>query len=666
MGVVEDRKDPQKLGRVRVRCFNIHPDNKQDVPTEDLPWAYLISGTFTSDVKPPKLNSWVFGFFIDGEDAQHPMIIGTFNGMPTQLPNVSSDGEVDGHGAVRDPGDIPEIYQPDISRLARGENIEETSVVGKNIAAEEEISTANGRGWNIPRSPYNAQYPFNKVYESEAGHILEFDDTPGAERINLYHPAGSWIEIDSGGNMVVSSSGDNYDITNQSKRIYVRGNYDLTVRGASNVYVQGNAHMKVDGNYVTDVHGDYTLNVSGKYVLNTLEGLNFRAANLLFESQAENIEMISANEIINKASANYSIKSGLDTYINSGTSIHALAGEAIFLNSTDNMHINSGDNLYTMAASDVHVKASGGNLFLESTSQSNLKSGVNTNITSGGSTHVKSATNINLNSSGVTAVKASQVHLNSGGFGSANEANSAEESETALEGMDTTSEKLDIPSPGPRGEVKPQEPSSTPNYGMTGVDDVSDTPDSGGTGASEAATGATQAAVDSNTTSAPPGTEGTGAANASMGLLDLIKSFEGFYPEAYWDYKQWSIGYGSFAGTNRSSPDINSVTEAEATRMLESQLQRYIQNVEGINRSGNYQWNQGQKDALSSFAYNLGSINALTANGTRSNQVIADKMLEYNKAGGVAVSGLTRRRQIERQKFVDNTPPDRLSYTPGQ
>lgn len=665
MGVVEDRKDPQKLGRVRVRCFNIHPDSKQDVPTEDLPWAYLISGTFTADVKPPKLNTWVFGFFIDGEDAQHPMIIGAFNGMPTQLPNVGTDGEVEGHGAVRDPGDIPEIYQPDIPRLARGENIEETSVVGKNIAAEEEIPTANGRGWNIPRSPYNAQYPYNRVYESEAGHIMEFDDTPGAERINLYHPAGSWIEIDNNGNMVISASGDETNITNQSKNIYVRGNYNLTVRGASNVYVQGNAHMKVDGNYTTDVHGDYTLNVSGKYLLNTLEGLNFRAANLLFEAQSENVEIISANEIINKAAANYSIKSGLDTYINSGTSIHALAGEAMFLNSTDNMHINSGDNMFAMAAADINIKASGGNLFVESSSQSNFKSGVNTNISSGGSTHVKSASNINLDAAGVAATKAGQIHLNSGGFGSATEASEASEAETALEGMDPTNEKLDIPAPGPRAEVRPSEPTSTPSYGITGIDDASDTPDegSGGGGSSSAPSLTTSQA---SSTGAPPGTEGTGAANASMGLLDLIKSFEGFYPEAYWDYAQWSIGYGSFAGRNRSAPDIQTVTEAEATRMLEQQLQRYIQNVEGINRTGNYQWNQGQKDALISFAYNLGSINGLTANGTRSNQVIADKMLEYNKAGGQAIAGLTRRRQIERQKFVDNTPPDRLSYTPGQ
>ena len=41
-GVVEDRQDPQKLGRLRVRCVGIHTDNKDELPTSDLPWSQLI------------------------------------------------------------------------------------------------------------------------------------------------------------------------------------------------------------------------------------------------------------------------------------------------------------------------------------------------------------------------------------------------------------------------------------------------------------------------------------------------------------------------------------------------------------------------------------------------------------------------------------------------
>ena len=57
---------------------------------------------------------------------------------------------------------------------------------------------------------------------------------------------------------------------------------------------------------------------------------------------------------------------------------------------------------------------------------------------------------------------------------------------------------------------------------------------------------------------------------------------------------------------------------------------------------------QNEYDALVSFAYNIGSIDGLTASGSRSKDEIADKFLAYNRAGGKVLSGLTRRRQEER------------------
>ena len=41
VGVVEDRQDPQKLGRVRVRVVGLHTHNKEDLPTADLPWSMV-------------------------------------------------------------------------------------------------------------------------------------------------------------------------------------------------------------------------------------------------------------------------------------------------------------------------------------------------------------------------------------------------------------------------------------------------------------------------------------------------------------------------------------------------------------------------------------------------------------------------------------------------
>lgn len=84
IGVVEDRMDPEKLGRVRVRIFGYHTDDKSSIPTKDLPWAVpiqpitsaAISGLGTTPVGPLE-GTWVIGFFLDGEDCQQPAIFGT-------------------------------------------------------------------------------------------------------------------------------------------------------------------------------------------------------------------------------------------------------------------------------------------------------------------------------------------------------------------------------------------------------------------------------------------------------------------------------------------------------------------------------------------------------------------------------------------------------------
>ena len=49
-GVVEDRQDPDKIGRVRVRCVGYHTDNKTKIATEDLPWAWVMMPTTTSSM----------------------------------------------------------------------------------------------------------------------------------------------------------------------------------------------------------------------------------------------------------------------------------------------------------------------------------------------------------------------------------------------------------------------------------------------------------------------------------------------------------------------------------------------------------------------------------------------------------------------------------------
>ena len=84
IGVVEDRDDPEKLGRCKVRIYGYHSEDKVEQPTEDLPFAVpiqpinsaAINGVGTSPVGPLP-GTWVVGFFLDGSDMQQPAFFGT-------------------------------------------------------------------------------------------------------------------------------------------------------------------------------------------------------------------------------------------------------------------------------------------------------------------------------------------------------------------------------------------------------------------------------------------------------------------------------------------------------------------------------------------------------------------------------------------------------------
>jgi hypothetical protein len=97
-GVVEDRNDPLFLGRCRVRILGYHDSHESGnsesgpkiISTENLPWAHPIqpitsaamNGIGTTPLGPVE-GSWVMGFFKDGKNAQQPMMMGTFGGIPT-------------------------------------------------------------------------------------------------------------------------------------------------------------------------------------------------------------------------------------------------------------------------------------------------------------------------------------------------------------------------------------------------------------------------------------------------------------------------------------------------------------------------------------------------------------------------------------------------------
>ena len=143
--------------------------------------------------------------------------------------------------------------------------------------------------------------------------------------------------------------------------------------------------------------------------------------------------------------------------------------------------------------------------------------------------------------------------------------------------------------------------------------------------------------------------------NISDKGLNLIKEFEGCRLTAYRDsVGVWTIGWGttsadkSIIGTNiYEGLKISQSTADEWLR--KSVNQKYVPQVTKYDSI--YHWNQNQLDALTSFAYNLGSIDTLVQYGSRSISEISNKILAYDKAGGQTLAGLTRRRKAEKELF---------------
>lgn len=82
IGVVENRVDPLGIGRCKLRIFGWHTDNKNELPTEDLPWAqpmYPINDS--KRFSAPRIGDWVVGFFVDGQSGQAPVMMGVLPGI---------------------------------------------------------------------------------------------------------------------------------------------------------------------------------------------------------------------------------------------------------------------------------------------------------------------------------------------------------------------------------------------------------------------------------------------------------------------------------------------------------------------------------------------------------------------------------------------------------
>lgn len=327
-GVVEDRNDPDALGRVRVRCLGFHTEDLNDIPTKDLPWATVMHPVTDPSMQglgnsPSFLveGSWVVGFFADAREKQQPIIIGSLPGIPEDEPDFkegfndprSPYSEQPEYAGTPSYGPYPvdgeeyemssghELGESDTNRLAQGETSEtHNSLVTRRtsrqtnipIATQPYLSTVSDEAVQETRTTFDephpknidfetldekggnyisALYPYNHVFESEAGHITEIDDTPNAERTFRQHGSGTYEEVIADGTKTVKVIGDNYELIMGGSNVYVSGAVNLTIGGDVRHLVKGNYHLEVEGNYTQKIHKNMRTKIGAGEVGGNLE-----------------------------------------------------------------------------------------------------------------------------------------------------------------------------------------------------------------------------------------------------------------------------------------------------------------------------------------------------------------------------------------------------------
>lgn len=134
--------------------------------------------------------------------------------------------------------------------------------------------------------------------------------------------------------------------------------------------------------------------------------------------------------------------------------------------------------------------------------------------------------------------------------------------------------------------------------------------------------------------------------------LTLVKNFEGLELKAYKDSVGiLTIGYGS------TGPHVTQgmeITTEQAESLLKSDVGRFEKGVQELVK---VPLNQNQFDALVSFSFNLGLGNLKSSTLLRKLNSLdyagaANEFTRWNRAGGVVLKGLTRRREAEKALFL--------------
>ena len=293
-GIVKNINDPEQLGRVKVSVYHCH----DKIDTKDLPWSIVMMPGNT-----PAISG--HGHSVN---LQQEVLYKKGDLLPTPLTGaagqVLTEVDVDTTPTIGDIkivgtlvcGMFLDSYKQEFMVMGtiptKTDGVEDNNI---RVRAGVDPNAEDPVGLYQPPSTYAPVYPYNNVMETESGHVKEYDDTPGHERITERHASGTRYEIDPNGT---------------KNETIVRDNYQL-VAGHDTLEVRGNVKIIVSGDVDIAVAGDVTAEVTGDISLVGVDADGNSQLGIYLENGLDNIKLMTVNNIVTMDNTNKKIT--LDT-----------------------------------------------------------------------------------------------------------------------------------------------------------------------------------------------------------------------------------------------------------------------------------------------------------------------------------------------------------------
>jgi len=302
VGVVEDSADLTNAGRVRVRAFGVHPPKGEALPTNHLPWATVLDGTYGVAQVVPKVGDWVFGFFVDGREAQHPMVMGRIPGMNLSWPMGSGNAGEDGYIP---PESLHEFGAPPLHRYVSGEDSEFGQAILQRAFQRSGIDTAGDTTFDEPPIMTPERNLDNRVIKSKNGDnflvLCDPVENEAGDFILMSHSSGSVFQIDPNGTIFVKSFGDTYNSTEGLEFNNVQGSQHTNISEDWTLKVEtGSGKVWINGDLDVECE-NFNVTARGSANIRSAIKTNISGGSVGIFASTDDINLVAYNSIKNKS-----------------------------------------------------------------------------------------------------------------------------------------------------------------------------------------------------------------------------------------------------------------------------------------------------------------------------------------------------------------------------